>query len=169
MRTIHQCQQENPGLKDRGMIDDFRLRGSSSWRRMGVPLSDGGWRMQVVHTFGNHKTALSEGAALAAVAGSLTGNPHWTRVGTDSPHPVRQSAVGRRPACPPPRTARRGATREGEEVEGATPCFSAPVRHRAGGDGARQNSPSPLPVGGRSLHSDPWREGLRAPFRAPGG
>ena len=48
----------------------------------------------------------------------------------------------------------------GEEVEGATPCFSALVRHRAGGGGARQNSPPPLPFsGGRSLHSDPWREG----------
>ena len=35
-------------------------------------------------------------------------------------------------ACPPPRTARRGATREGEEVEGATPRFLPLVRHRGG-------------------------------------
>ena len=51
-------------------------------------------------------------------------------------------------ACPPPRTARRGATREGEEVEGATPCFLPLVRHRGGGGGARQNPPPPLPFSG---------------------
>ena len=51
-------------------------------------------------------------------------------------------------------------------VERATPIFSALVRHRAGGDGARQNPPSPLPVGGRSLHSDPWREGHRTDEKA---
>ena len=64
-------------------------------------------------------------------------------------------------ACPPPRTARRGAAPEGEEVVRATPCLLALVRHRAGGGGAPVNShhlPSPS-VQGRSLHSDPWRKG----------
>ena len=45
--------------------------------------------MQVVHAFGNHKTALSEGAALAAVVEAIPENPHWTRVGTDYPSPLR--------------------------------------------------------------------------------
>ena len=164
MRTIHQCQQENPGLKDRGMIDDFRLRGSSSWRRMGVPLSDGGWRMQVVHTFGNHKTALSEGAALAAVVEAIPENPHWTRVGTDSPHPVRQSAVGRRPACPPPRTARRGATGRGRKWRERPPVFR---RRCATGQGEMVHAKIhhlPSPVGGRALHIDPCRKASGRPF-----
>ena len=50
-----------------------------------------------------------------------------------------------------PHLARRvgGAAREGEMVEGATPCFLALVRHRAGGGGAPVNShhlPSPSGV-----------------------
>ena len=56
---------------------------------MGVPLSDGGWRMQVVHVFDNYKSALSEGKALAVVVQAVPGNPHWKRVGTDSPNPLR--------------------------------------------------------------------------------
>ena len=55
---------------------------------MGVPLSDQGWLIQVVHAFDNPNTALSEGAALAAVVEALPGNPHWTWVGTDSPSPL---------------------------------------------------------------------------------
>ena len=39
---IDQCEQDNPGLNERGMIDDFRLRGSSRCRQMGRHLSDGG-------------------------------------------------------------------------------------------------------------------------------
>ena len=38
-------------------------------------------------------------------------------------------------ACPPPRTARRGAALEGEEVEGATPIFSPLMRQRRGVNG----------------------------------
>ena len=106
-----------------GRVENFRLRGSRPCRRMGVPLSDGGWRMQVVHAFGNHKTALSEGVVLAAVVETLPGNPHWTRVGTDSSNPVRKSAVGRRLRISPPRPARPRAAREGVMVEGATPLF----------------------------------------------
>ena len=118
---------------------------------------------EVARPFNNHNAPLSEakpspswsrlcpgiciGRGLARIARLLWGKAPW----------------GAGIACPPPGTARRGATREGEEVEGATPCFSALVRHRAGGGGARQNPPPPLPfLGGRSLHSDPWREGHRA-------
>ena len=62
-------------------------------------------------------------------------------------------------ACPPPRTARRGAAPEGEEVEGATPCFLALVRHRAGEMVHAKVHHFPPRFWGRSLHSDPWREG----------
>ena len=89
MATIVQWEQENPASNGREMIDDFRLRGSRTCRRMGVPLSDGGWRMQVVHDFDNYKSALSEGKALAVVVQAVPWNPHWKRVGTDSPNPLR--------------------------------------------------------------------------------
>ena len=39
-----QREQENPGLNERGMIDDSRLRGSRTCRRRGGPLTKGGWR-----------------------------------------------------------------------------------------------------------------------------
>ena len=55
---------------------------------MGVPLSDQGWLIQVVHAFDNPNTALSEGAALAVVVEAIPGNSHWTWVGTDSPSPL---------------------------------------------------------------------------------
>ena len=119
--------RKNPASNGREMIDDFRLRGSRTWRRMGGPLTRGGWRTEVAHVvaydFDNYKPALSEGEALAVVVQAVPGNPHWTWVGTDSPNPLRQSVVRRRLALSPPRTARRGATREGEEVEGAPPPF----------------------------------------------
>ena len=89
MRKFHQQYQEHPVPKGRGSIDDFRLRGSRPCRRMGGQLSRVGWRTQVVHAFGNHNTALSEGAALAVVVEAIPGNPHWTWVGTDSPSPLR--------------------------------------------------------------------------------
>ena len=77
----------------REMIDDFRLRGSRPCRHMGGHLTKEGWRTQVVHKvahdFGNYKSALSEGAAVAVVVQAVPGNPHWRRVGTDSPSPLR--------------------------------------------------------------------------------
>ena len=72
-----------------GWVDNFRLWGSRPCRRMGGHLTRVGWRIQLVHAFGNHKTALSEGAALAAVVEALPGNPHRTWVGTDYPSPLR--------------------------------------------------------------------------------
>ena len=82
---IVQWEQESPAFNGREMIDDFRLRGSRTWRRMGGPVTKGGWRTQVVHDFDNYKSALSEGGALAVVVQVVPGNPHWTWVGTDSP------------------------------------------------------------------------------------
>ena len=60
---------------------------------MGDPVTKGGWRTEVAHVvahdFDNYKSALSEGEALAVVVQAVPGNPHWTRVGTDSPNPLR--------------------------------------------------------------------------------
>ena len=92
MEKIVQREQENPASNGREMIDDFRLRGSRTWRRMGGPLTRGGWRTEVAHVvahdFDNYKSALSEGEALAVVVQAVPGNPHWTRVGTDCPNPM---------------------------------------------------------------------------------
>ena len=88
VEKVLQWEQENPASNGREMIDDFRLRGSRPCRRMGGHLTRVGWRTQVVHAFDNHKTALSEGAALAVVVEAIPGNPHWTWVGTDSPLPL---------------------------------------------------------------------------------
>ena len=73
--------------------------------------------------FNNPNAPLSEGEALAVVVQVVPGNPHWKRVGTDCHILWGKAPCGAGIACPPPRTPRRGATREGEEVEGATPCF----------------------------------------------
>jgi len=84
---------------------------------------------QVAHAFDHHNASLSEGRALAAVVGALSGKPYGMRVGTDSPRQLRHPWQG---------GARRGPAShatprlEGEEVEGATPWFLALVRHRAG-------------------------------------
>ena len=127
MEKIDQWEQENPASNGREMIDDFRLRGSRPCRHMGGHLPKEGWRTEVAHVvarpLNNPNAPLSEGKALPAVVQVVPGNPHWKRVGTDSPSPPGQSAVRRRPCASPPRTARRGAAPEGEEVEGATPPF----------------------------------------------
>ena len=44
MEKVVQREQENPASNGREMIDDFRLRGSRTWRHMGGPLTKGGWR-----------------------------------------------------------------------------------------------------------------------------
>ena len=44
MEKIDQREQENPASNGREMIDDFRLRGSRTWRRMGGHLTKGEWR-----------------------------------------------------------------------------------------------------------------------------
>ena len=83
----------------------------------------------MAHAFDHRNASLSEGEVLAVVVQAVPGNPHWTRVGTDSPHRLRQPWRGggwRVPASP-------GAPRrEGEEVVRATPRFLALVRHRGG-------------------------------------
>ena len=93
MEKIVQWEQENPASNGRQMIDDFCLRGSRPCRHMGGHLTKGGRRTEVAHVvahdFDNYKSALSEGEALAVVVLAVPGNPHWTRVGTDAPNPLR--------------------------------------------------------------------------------
>ncbi len=55
---------------------------------MHAPLKKAGWLIQAVHDFDNYKSALSEGKAHAVVVQAVPGNPHWTRVGTNSPIPL---------------------------------------------------------------------------------
>ena len=73
------------------MIDDFYLRGSRPCRHMGGLLTNGVWRTEVAHEvarpFNYANAPLSEGEALAVVVQAVSGNPHWTRVGTDCPRP----------------------------------------------------------------------------------
>ena len=92
-QIIVQREQENPAFNGREMIDDFRLRGSRTWRHMGGHLTNGGWRTEVVHEvahdFDKHNAPLSEGKALAVVVQAVPGNPHWTRVGADCPKSLR--------------------------------------------------------------------------------
>ena len=84
---------EKPGLQ--------RLRNDRRFPPPGVKdvasygcdhLQDGGWLTEVAHVvahdFDNYKSALSEGEALAVVVQAVPGNPHWKRVGTDSPNPL---------------------------------------------------------------------------------
>ena len=77
---------------------------------MGVTATKGG-RTKVAHDFDNCKSALSEGQILAIVVQAVPGNPHWSRVGTDSPSPLRKCEVRRRPRVP--RLARRVVTPHG--------------------------------------------------------
>ena len=43
------CNKERDWYARQDFFDDFRLRGSRTWRRMGGHLSDGGWLTQVAH------------------------------------------------------------------------------------------------------------------------
>ncbi len=103
----------------------------------------------------------SEGRALAAVVEALPGKPYGTRVGADFPRRLRQPWRGGARRV----RASHGAPRlEGEEMEGATPGFPALMRHRAGEMVHAKVHHFPPRFWCRSLPSDPWREGHRAPF-----
>ena len=65
-------------------------------------------------------------------------------------------------ACPPPRTPRRGATRGGGSGGSDPPIFGAGAPPGRGKWSTLRSTSYPSPAGGRSLHSDPWREGHRA-------
>ena len=136
---------------------------------MGGHLSDGGWLTQVAHqvahAFDHPNAPLSEGGVLAVVVQVVPGKRDWKRVGKDSPNPLWQSAVRRRPASHGAAWRRTGGGGSG----GSDPLIFAAGAPRAGGKVAKPlDTFPPLVFGGRSLHSDPLREGHRAPFRAHG-
>ena len=74
----------------------------------------------MVHAFDNYNALLSEGAPLAAVAGSVPGNSQWTRVCTDSPPPLPQNVAGLRPARVPASPGAPARRTRRVMVEGAT-------------------------------------------------
>ena len=143
------------------MIDDFRLRGSRTWRRMGGHLTKRGWRTR-------WRTLLTTPTLLSQRAKS---SPLWSRlcpgirIGSGLARILR-ILCGKAPCgAGPPRTARRGAAQEGEEVEGATPCFLPLVRHRAGGGGAPEWSHHlPSPAGVAPSTVIPCGKASRRPF-----
>ena len=149
---VVQSEQENPASDGREMINDFRLRGSPSWRRMGDTATKGGWRTevahQVAHAFDHRNASLSEGEVLAVVVQAVPGNPHWTRVGTDCPSPPGYGPVRRRHCVS---AASHGASWRrtgGGGSGGSDPRIFGAGAPPGRGDGARQSSPFPPPVFG---------------------
>ena len=105
----------------RGMIGDFRLRGSRRWSRKGVRLTNVGPDTWAGHDFNYHTASLSEGGALAVVVERFSEMPHWRRDNTDFPRPLRPTDARLRLACPPP--AGRGGAPHGR---GAAPTTVIP-------------------------------------------
>ena len=87
------------------MIDDFRLPGSRTWRRIGGHLTKEGWLTQVAHAFDHHNASLSEGAPSLLWSGPClesligAGLARIPRVGCDN-------RGGAEPGVSPPRPAR---------------------------------------------------------------
>ena len=111
LKKINQLKQAMPEPQGRGLIDDFRLRGSRTWRRMGGHLSDGGWLTQVAHqvahAFDHSSAPLSEGGAFSVVVQVVRGNPHWM----SDWHGFPESSAVKRSAAPAPRVpASHGAS-----------------------------------------------------------
>ena len=73
----------------------------------------------MAHASGQPQRFSLRGRALAAVVGALPGKPYWTRVGTDSPRPLRRAWRGsaRRVLASP------GASHGREEGGGSDPPF----------------------------------------------
>ena len=146
------------------MIDDFRLRGARTWRRRGGHLTKGGWRTQVAHqvahAFANHNASLSKGEP----------SPLWSRLCAGIrigrglarlPHVGRDNRGGAAPGVSPPGPVRR--TWRGRKWRERPGLFAADAPQ----EGARPDRPPdtlPPSFRGRSLHSDPCREGKRAPL-----
>ena len=102
------------------------------------------------------------------MVGGFRETPHHDGDNTDFPRPMRQSEE-RLGLARPPRARRNGAPYgRGAGGESDPHVLAAgAARGRAKEDRGR-DTPCP-PCRGRSHHSDPWREGHRAPFRAHGG
>ena len=89
MEKIDQREQETPTSNEREMIDVFRLWGSRTWRQMAFHPFDGGEEIWHGSDPATHNASLSEGKAFAVVVQVVPGSPHWKRVGTECPNPLR--------------------------------------------------------------------------------
>jgi len=119
------------------MIDDFRPRGSSSWRHMGVRLTNAGSDTWAGHDFNDHNASLSEGGALAVVVESCSETRHWKRDSTDLPSFLRPTEARLCLACP--LLARRRAAPHGRGAGGGSdPRLFAADAPR---EGARPDKP----------------------------
>ncbi len=122
----------------------------------------------MAHAFDHHNAFLSEGAPLSCGRGL-----DWKAAVEAGWHGFPASAATKRSEAAPRVSAlpRAAAARRtgGKKVEGATPCFLALVRHRAGEMVHSKVHHFPPRFWGRSLHGDPWREGHRVLFHAHGG
>ena len=110
------------------------------------------------HVFDNHNAFLSEGGALGVVIRDFSETPHGTRNNKHFLRPMREREARLRLACPPPRSARRRAAREGcwwrgrpFLTAGAAPGGVAVSLH---------SSRLTRPIEGRSLHQRSLRTAL---------
>ena len=111
MEKIVQWEQETPASNGRRMIDDFRLRGARSWRRMSEYATETRLFTWMVQALDNHESTLSEGGALAVVVQALPGSPHWTRAARIPRVLSGKAQCGA--VLPVPRLARRGGAPHG--------------------------------------------------------
>ena len=155
------------------MIDDFRLRGSRTWRRIHAPLKKGGWRIRWRIRW---RTLLTTPTLLSQRAEP---SPLWSRlcpgirIGRKLARIPRilcgKAQYGAGLSCP--RLARRGRAphRRGRKWRERPRVFGRWCGTGQGEVVHVKIHHLPSPFWGRSLHSDPWREGLQARFRAHGG
>ena len=177
-RPGDESEQETGSPNDRGMIDDFRLRGSRTWRGMGVTLSEGGVTskgdMMVKPT-----TLFSQRAEpLPVVVGDFHETAHQTRDNTDFPRPLREGEARLRLACPPSpgaptRRARRGTRSAAQRsVPGSQPtqCNTLGLARGSGPfePPTGENSPLPPHHPRRSLLPLPGTWSLALTLACPG-
>ena len=160
LRKISQPEQETPAFDGRRMIDDFRLWGSRTWRRMGGTAT--AWRYSPSRfTFSTARTPFSQ---------RVEPSPLWSRL-------WKETRIG------------RGLTRIPQVRCGNAPCGAAPrcprlaqrvvAPHERGAGGesdprfltasaasgrvsrfTSQFTANP-PFGGRSHHRDPFGKAIR--------
>ena len=147
----------------RGMIDDFRLWGSRPCRRKGGPSTQGEWLTsvahQVAHAFDHHNASLSEGAPSLLWTG-----PCLERlVGGGFARIPRVGCVKAKGGCASCFRASPGAPHErGAGGESDPHFFGADAPPGRGKWPTLKATIYPPLRGGRSHHSDPWREGRNA-------
>ena len=159
MEEVVQWERETPASDGRKRIDDFRLAGSRTWRRRGVHLSEGG--------------VTPKGDMIVTPAMLLSQraepSPLWsrlcpeTRIGQGLARIARAGCNQAKRGCASrvPLLARRNGAPHGRGEGGESdPGFFGAGAPRAGVKVDRgPDTFTPLVFGGRSHHSDPWREG----------